>query len=129
MRKFMVVAIAGAALGILGGSGAQADEHNPCAPQPKEKLKRCEQQDNCRVAGAAPFEDHHLSKADRVRFYRHCVWLEERYRLAQAEAEALRSGHGAQALALRTRRFFVRRVPKERIRYVLGTLRARALRR
>jgi len=81
MRKFMVIAIAGAARGILGGSGAQADEHNPCAPQPKEKLKRCEQQDNCRVAGAAPFEDHHLSKADRVRFYRHCVWLEERYRL------------------------------------------------
>ena len=33
------------------------------------------------MAGAAPFEDHHLSKADRVRFYRHCVWLEERYRL------------------------------------------------
>jgi hypothetical protein len=81
MRKFMVIAIAGAAIGILGGSGAQADEHNPCAPQPAQKLKRCEQQDNCRVAGAAPFEDHHLSKSDRVRFYRHCVWLEERYRL------------------------------------------------
>jgi mannosyltransferase OCH1-like enzyme len=55
--------------------------------------------------------------------------MEQRYRLAEAEAEALRAGHGAQALALRTRRFFVRRVPKERIRYVLGTLRARALRR
>jgi inositol phosphorylceramide mannosyltransferase catalytic subunit len=54
---------------------------------------------------------------------------EQRSRLAEAEAEALRSSAGARALALRTRRFFVRRVPRERIRYVLGTLRARALRR
>jgi mannosyltransferase OCH1-like enzyme len=54
---------------------------------------------------------------------------EERYRLARAEAEALRNSRRARATALRTRRFFVRRVPKERIRYVLGTLRARALRR
>ena len=84
MRKFMVVAIAGAALGVLAGGGAQANENNPCAPQPAAKKKRCEQQDNCRVAGAAPFEDHHLSKADRVRFYRHCVWLEERYRLERS---------------------------------------------
>ena len=55
--------------------------------------------------------------------------MEERYRLAREEAAALRGGHGARAAALRARRFFVRRVPKERIRYVLGTLRARALRR
>jgi mannosyltransferase OCH1-like enzyme len=55
--------------------------------------------------------------------------LEQRYRLLEEEAEALRRGAGAQAAALRARRFFVRRVPKERIRYLLGTLRARALRR
>jgi mannosyltransferase OCH1-like enzyme len=55
--------------------------------------------------------------------------MEQRYRLALEEAEALRAGHGGRAAALRVRRFFVRRVPKERIRYVLGTLRARALRR
>jgi inositol phosphorylceramide mannosyltransferase catalytic subunit len=54
---------------------------------------------------------------------------EKRHHLARAELEALRRGDGAQALALRTRRFFVRRIPRERIRYVLGTLRARALRR
>jgi hypothetical protein len=39
-----------------------------------------------------------------------------------------RSDRGA-ALLHRVRRLFVRRVPRERIRYVLGTLRARALRR
>jgi inositol phosphorylceramide mannosyltransferase catalytic subunit len=55
--------------------------------------------------------------------------MEQRYRLAQAELVELRGGHGARAAALRARRFFVRRVPKERIRYMLGTLRARALRR
>jgi hypothetical protein len=55
--------------------------------------------------------------------------MEQRHRLAQAEAEALRNSQRARATALRTRRFLVRRVPKERIRYVLGTLRARALRR
>jgi hypothetical protein len=55
--------------------------------------------------------------------------MEQRYRLAREEAEALRTGQGGKAAALRARRFFVRRVPKERIRYVLGTLRARALRR
>ena len=54
---------------------------------------------------------------------------EERLRLAQEELDALRGGQSTRAAALRTRRFFVRRVPKERIRYVLGTLRARALRR
>jgi inositol phosphorylceramide mannosyltransferase catalytic subunit len=54
---------------------------------------------------------------------------EQRYRLAQAELEAVRNARRGRATALRTRRFFVRRVPKERIRYVLGTLRARALRR
>lgn len=55
--------------------------------------------------------------------------LEERYRLALEEAKALRAGRGARAAAVRGRRFLVRRVPKERIRYLLGTLRARALRR
>jgi mannosyltransferase OCH1-like enzyme len=55
--------------------------------------------------------------------------MEQRYRLAEGEAEALRGGRRGQALALRARRFLVRRLPKERIRYVLGTLRARALRR
>jgi hypothetical protein len=55
--------------------------------------------------------------------------MEQRYRLAQEELEALRSGNSSRAAALRTRRFFVRRVPKERIRYVLGMLRARAMRR
>jgi mannosyltransferase OCH1-like enzyme len=55
--------------------------------------------------------------------------MEQRYRLALEEADALRRHRPARAAALRARRFFVRRVPKERIRYVLGTLRARALRR
>ena len=55
--------------------------------------------------------------------------MQKRYRLALEEAEALRRSAGARALALRARRFLVRRVPRERIRYVLGTLRARALRR
>jgi inositol phosphorylceramide mannosyltransferase catalytic subunit len=55
--------------------------------------------------------------------------MEKRYRLAHEEAEALRRSAGARALLLRARRFLVRRVPRERIRYVLGTLRARALRR
>jgi mannosyltransferase OCH1-like enzyme len=54
---------------------------------------------------------------------------EQRYRLAQEELEALGGGRRTYAAALRTRRFFVRRVPKERIRYMLGTLRARGLRR
>jgi mannosyltransferase OCH1-like enzyme len=55
--------------------------------------------------------------------------MEKRYRLAREEAEALRRSAGVRALVLRVRRFLVRRVPRERIRYVLGTLRARALRR
>jgi hypothetical protein len=55
--------------------------------------------------------------------------MEQRYRLAQEELEALRSGDSTRAAALRARRFLVRRVPKERIRYMLGTLRARAMRR
>ncbi len=55
--------------------------------------------------------------------------LERRYRLALEEADALRRSAGTRALVLRTRRFLVRRIPRQRIRYVLGTLRARALRR
>jgi mannosyltransferase OCH1-like enzyme len=54
---------------------------------------------------------------------------EKRYRLAVAESEALRRSDRGAALLHRVRRLFVRRVPRERIRYVLGTLRARALRR
>jgi hypothetical protein len=55
--------------------------------------------------------------------------MEQRYRLAREELEALRSGDSTRAAALRARRFLVWRVPKERIRYVVGTLRARAMRR
>jgi mannosyltransferase OCH1-like enzyme len=55
--------------------------------------------------------------------------MEKRYELARAELEAIRQSAGMRALALRTRRILVRRIPRERIRYVLGTLRARALRR
>jgi mannosyltransferase OCH1-like enzyme len=53
----------------------------------------------------------------------------QRYELACAELDALRRGAGRGALLLRLRRLLVRRVPRERIRYRLGTLRARALRR
>jgi mannosyltransferase OCH1-like enzyme len=55
--------------------------------------------------------------------------MQKRYRLALQEAEALRRAARARALTLRARRFLVRRVPYERVRYVLGTLRARVLRR
>lgn len=55
--------------------------------------------------------------------------LRKRYELAQEELRALRQSAGARALALRTRRLLVRRIPRERIRYVLGKLRARALSR
>jgi mannosyltransferase OCH1-like enzyme len=55
--------------------------------------------------------------------------MTRRYELAREELEALRRGAGARARALRARRFLVRRLPRERIRYKLGTLRARALRR
>jgi mannosyltransferase OCH1-like enzyme len=55
--------------------------------------------------------------------------MKKRYELAQAELETLRRSAGMRALALRARRLLVRRIPRERIRYVLGTLRARALRR
>ena len=55
--------------------------------------------------------------------------MQKRYGLAREEAEALRQSAGVRALALRARRFLVRRLPRERIRYALGTLRARALRR
>jgi mannosyltransferase OCH1-like enzyme len=55
--------------------------------------------------------------------------MTRRYELARAELESLRRGSAWQARALRARRFFVRRLPSERIRYRLGTLRARALRR
>ena len=57
------------------------------------------------------------------------VKMTRRYELARAEIEALRRGAGARSLGLRIRRFFVRRIPRERIRYRLGLLRARALRR
>ena len=57
------------------------------------------------------------------------VKMERRYELARAEIVALRNGAGAHALVLRTRRFMTRRIPKERIRYTLGTLRARVLHR
>jgi len=55
--------------------------------------------------------------------------MEKRYRLAREEAEALRRFASMRAIMLRVRRFLVRRVPRERIRYVLGTLRSRVLRR
>jgi inositol phosphorylceramide mannosyltransferase catalytic subunit len=55
--------------------------------------------------------------------------MQKRYRVALEEAEALRQSARARARALRARRFLIRRIPRERIRYVLGTLRARAMRR
>jgi inositol phosphorylceramide mannosyltransferase catalytic subunit len=55
--------------------------------------------------------------------------MEKRYQLAREEAEALRQSAGLRALRLRARRMLVTRIPRERIRYVLGTLRARASRR
>jgi hypothetical protein len=79
MRRVTLPAIAIAALFAFGGAGAHADEHSPCAPQPMQK--RCEQLDLCESAGAAPFENHSMSKQARVKYYKHCVWLEERYRL------------------------------------------------
>ena len=79
MRKLMLPAIAVAAAWVVAGGSASADQNNPCAPQPM--IKRCDQFDTCRVAGATPFENKSMSKAARVKFYAHCVWLEERYRL------------------------------------------------
>jgi mannosyltransferase OCH1-like enzyme len=55
--------------------------------------------------------------------------MTRRYELARAEIEAVRRGAGARALVLRSRRFLVRRIPREKIRYRLGMLRARAMRR
>jgi mannosyltransferase OCH1-like enzyme len=55
--------------------------------------------------------------------------MERRYRLVLEEAKALRASARVRALLLRGRRLLVRRLPRERIRYALGTLRARALRR
>jgi mannosyltransferase OCH1-like enzyme len=55
--------------------------------------------------------------------------MARRYELARAETAALRRGGRLKALALRVRRLAVRRFPRERVRYALGTLRARALRR
>ena len=55
--------------------------------------------------------------------------MEKRYRLAVEEAQALRGRQRRRAAALRARRLLTRRIPRERIRYALGTLRARALRR
>lgn len=55
--------------------------------------------------------------------------LTRKYELARGELEALREGARARALGLRIRRFAVRRLPRERLRYALGTFRARALRR
>jgi mannosyltransferase OCH1-like enzyme len=55
--------------------------------------------------------------------------MTRRYELARTEIEALRRGARARAFSLRVRRFLVRRIPREKIRYLLGTLRARALRR
>src|SRR4029077_2282442 len=79
MRKFTLLEIAVAALFAFGGAGAQADESSPCAPQPMKH--RCEGLNTCEIAGASPFEDHTMSKQARVNYYKHCVWLEERYRL------------------------------------------------
>jgi mannosyltransferase OCH1-like enzyme len=55
--------------------------------------------------------------------------MERRYGLALQEAKALRGSAHGRAIALRARRLLVRRIPRERIRYALGSLRARALRR
>lgn len=54
---------------------------------------------------------------------------EKRYGLAREEAEALRRSDHTAALVARTKRFLTRRIPRERIRYRLGTLRNRMLRR
>lgn len=51
--------------------------------------------------------------------------MEKRYALAQEELAALRGGRGPRAVALRLRRLAVRRIPRERIRYALGTFRRR----
>ena len=55
--------------------------------------------------------------------------MTRRYELARAELEARRRGAKLAAIGLRARRVLVRRLPRERIRYRLGTLRARAFRR
>jgi mannosyltransferase OCH1-like enzyme len=55
--------------------------------------------------------------------------MSKRYELARAEADALRRGSGLAAATLGLRRLLVRRLPRERIRYRLGSLRARAMRR
>jgi mannosyltransferase OCH1-like enzyme len=97
------------------------------------------------VARAEAYAAHHAARSwkdpadlalDAVRAEQRLAVVQDelatmtrRYELARAELDALRRGDGSQALALRMRRFLVRRVPRERIRYRLGTLRARALRR
>jgi mannosyltransferase OCH1-like enzyme len=51
--------------------------------------------------------------------------MERRYALAREELEALRRGRGVRAHALRLRRLAIRRIPRERLRYALGTFRRR----
>ena len=79
----IVVAIAGAVTAGIAGGGAQAAQA-PCAPQPARALKRCDALDTCGITGASAFQDQSMTKADRVRFYRHCVWLDERWRIERS---------------------------------------------
>jgi mannosyltransferase OCH1-like enzyme len=51
--------------------------------------------------------------------------MERRYELAREELDLLRRGRRGRALALRLRRLAIRRIPRERLRYRLGTLRRR----
>ena len=97
------------------------------------------------AARAAAYAVHHAARSwkepadlvlDAVRAAQRLAVLEDelalaeqRYALARRELEALRRSAGLEAALLRLRRLLVRRLPRERIRYRLGTLRARALRR
>jgi len=83
MRKLIVIGAAAAGLvGAVAGAPQASGARPPCVPDKHQK--KCLALEHCEAAGATVFKDKKMTTDERVVYFRHCVWLEERWSLKNA---------------------------------------------
>jgi hypothetical protein len=103
MRKLIVIAAAaGALIAAIAGAPQASGNRPPCVPDKHQK--KCMALEHCEASGSTVFEDKSMTKDQRVIYFRHCVWLEERWSLKNAPPK-----NGSHGYILHTRKHRLRK--------------------